>query len=236
MPKGKKKKGKGGGKSGGDRMVLKQLVTSHPGAAKADVNDVPEDYTSAPQNFNLVQHPPKNMRKQIHWIEGTSRTQFSTSAIGAVVENNLVLTFSAIPDSASYVAVFDQYCMYAAVMRLMLQTPVMVSTTVPGRLHTALDFDNVNNIGSENAIQQFSTCNTTELVGGKAVERVIKPTLAPAIWAGGAFSGYGVSRMWLNSSAPGIPHYGFRVLHAGGNVALTIDVIITYIVGLRNNI
>jgi len=235
MPKGKRSKGQGKQSSGSRELA--DLVQNHPSAARADVVTVRDDLKSGPMDFRLVQNPPRNFLRMVHWIQSTLRNTFTTSSIGAVVEANQAFSLQGnVGDYASYAQVFDQYCVHSAVVRVAMQFSSNSLTGTQGRLHTALDFDNVSNLASETAIQEFGTCQSMELTGGKAVERVIKPTMAPAVWAGGAFSGYGVARMWLNCSTPNVPHYGIRVLTANSNAPYSVDVFVTVIVGFRNNV
>jgi len=237
MPKSKKsKKGNPQGRNGSGSSALSQLVATHPAAARGDVIRTAMDEMEGPMDFRLVQNPPRNFLRAIHWIQSTVLSSVTTSNIGAVVEANQAFSLQGnVSDYANYAAVFDQYCIHSAVVRIIVNGTLSGSIT-PGRLHTALDFDNVSNLGSETTIQQYSTCISCEINTAKAVERVVKPCMAPAVWAGGAFSGYAVARSWLNASSTNVPHYGIRVLTAGGGNTTKCDIYVTVIVGFRNNI
>jgi len=225
-----------GNRRGRGGQPLPQLVASHHSAARGDVVTVPEDNTLSPASWLLTQNPPRNFMKAIHWIQATFKDTVLTSAIGAVVEKNQSFTFSQVPDYLSYTAVFDQYCIHSACVRIMLQAQAIGTAITVGRLITAIDFDNVGNLASETALEAYASASVVEGVPGKSVERVVKPTVAPALWAGGAFSGYGIARQWVNSSNPGVPHYGVRVMTAAASSALAYDIIVTVVIGLRNNI
>lgn len=235
MPKNNRRRG-GRNRNVGDRSI-RQLITSHPAAARGDVVVDSEDLSAGPMDFRLVQNPPRNFLRQIHWVQSQTRSSVTFNATGLVVEANQSFSLSSnVTDFTSFVAVFDQYCIHSAVVRIVPNFGALSTTVSTARIHTALDFDNVNNVTTENAIQQFSTCITVEATPGKAVERVVKPCMAPAVWAGGAFSGYAVARMWLNSSTATVPHYGVRILTAGASASLLCDIFVTVIVGFRNNI
>jgi hypothetical protein len=236
MPRQKKRNGPSK-RNGATDMVLAQLVRDHHAATRADVLTVPADYKNNIRNWSLRQSPPKNFVRAVHWITSTIRGSFSTNTTGVPVEANQSFILNQnVSDYSSYASVFDQYCIHSAVVRLTPQASTGGSNQTYGRLITALDYDNVANLGSETLLLQYNTAVETELVIGKSMERAVRPALAPALWSGGAFSGYGVSRMWLNSTSTGVPHYGVRIMVVGAGNQIAMDYIVTVIVGFRNDI
>jgi len=135
-------------------------------------------------------------------------------------------------------SIYDQYCIYAAVVRI---TPEIVSgSTYAGRIVSAIDYDNITNLGSFASIANFSNALVQTVVPGMSMERYVKPCVAPAIYDTGSatFTGYGTGRVWLDSASGTVPWFGLRfgVSNAGTLFSYTIDITTTIVAGFRNSI
>jgi hypothetical protein len=235
MPKRSRRKGPKRG--GGSDKVLVELLRDHHAASKADVLSVPADFKNNIRNWALRQDPPRNFMRAVHWIQSSIRGSFSTNTTGTPVESNLSFSLNQnLNDYTNYAAIFDQYCIHSAIVRVTPQLSTGGSNQVYGRIITALDYDNVANLGSEATLLQYNSAVESELIIGRSMERLVRPAMAPATWSGGAFSGYGVSRMWLNSTSTGVPHYGIRVMVSGASNQIAVDYIVTVMFGFRNNL
>lgn len=224
-------------RKGNSDQTLSILSASHPGAGRGDLVTVSSDLRSSVRNWNLTQNPPKNFLTMIHWVQSTIKTAFNTNNTGAVVELNQNFSLATnINNYTSYAAVFDQYCIHSASVRVMSSLAGASASLIFGRLITAIDYDNTTPLTSEAVLLQYGTANSTEIIPGKSYQRVVKPACAPAVFSAGAFSGYGVSRAWLNSTTAAVPHYGVRLMVVGSANTSTLDVEVTVIAGFRNNL
>jgi len=229
---------------GGANTVDSQFVNSLHASSSADVNFPRSDLMVRQPSWSLTQSPPRNFKTQIFWVEEAYQTSFALSAAGSVVEANQVFALNQFPGASSMANLFDQFCIYSAMIRVIpeftLANASSVVGTTYGRIWTALDWDSVGPISTENAIQQYSTARAAEITGGKSYERFVKPTCALVTGSsnGTTATGIAMSRMWLNSSNTGTPHFGIRILTAGNNstTAPVMIVEVTCIIGLRNSI
>jgi hypothetical protein len=201
-------------------------------------NLVASDLVSRPQNFNIVQSPPKNFFTQTYWTQ-LSVNFIQASSTSAIVENNISITINGFPGAAAYLATFDQYCIYSSTVNFAyLQENSAVTSSVQNvRVHTALDYDNVANIGL-NSLTSYSTYSVTELSPNTSVIRYVKPCVSDSLIAGSSpQAGSGIQRRWIDSAFNNITHYGVRCIF--GITALSvvsIDEGISIVVGFRNGI
>jgi len=205
----------------------------------ADVHEVPEDLRRRQGNWLIGNiRPPKNFLDQIHWVQSSSRYSVSVAGSGAVTESNQSFSlYNNVNDYASYTSVFDQFCIWAA--HVAVVCPVVVaapnsSSANLGRVLTAIDYDNVTNLGSENSLLEFNSVSVSSILPGRSHERVVKPAVDISLYS----SSYGVGRVWVDSASYTTPHYGIRVMTVGANTSYTngLDIIVTLIVGFRNNV
>lgn len=213
-----------------------ELVRSSRTAGSAVTNFPAEDMLRSAPNMLLTQTPPKNIRGQIHWVQA-QYVRVNSLSSSANSEINYSFALSDIANVVGFTGFFDQYCIYAVVITVQCNDVGVSASTETGRGYTAIDYDNVNNIGSEAAIQAYGTCVTWIPGGGSVQQRLIKPCVAPAYYNTGAvFTGFGVGRCWIDSASPSVPHYGYRSYYAANTVGgINLDHVITYVIGFRNN-
>jgi len=205
---------------------------------KANVLAPAIDYQQRQRSFQLVQSPPRNFRESILWVRGKFQAIISISN-SVPTENNFATTLSAFTDLAGLAGFFDQYCLYSHTCSITPSFEGAGSTLYNfGTCYTALDYDNVTNLGSADEIQAYNSCVTFEMTSGQSIQRFWKPCVAPAIYsASAAFAGYGVGRQWIDSSVTTVPHYGFRsyfISNTVSGMSVTFDV--DGVIGFRNNI
>jgi hypothetical protein len=212
------------------------LVRSSRETSTASVNFPREDMLRSNPSFVLTQTPPRNIRGLIHWIQTLNSASLSVSG-GADTESNFAVLLSDWIGATALAAHFDQYCIYAVTASW---TPNLgaasVLDTTYGSLTTALDYDNVSNVGSVANLQEYGTALTVQLLPGQSTQRLLKPCVAPGVYGGSSIVQYGVGRCWLDSAGTGIPHYGFRAYFTGASSsAFTVTLTRTAIIGFRNN-
>jgi len=196
-----------------------------------------QDFTRRMPSWLLSQSPPRAIRNQIYWVQGKVQNTLAIST-SAPTESNYSFQFSDLTDLVGLSAYFDQYCVYSVTMNITPDYEGAGSTLYTfGSVCTAIDYDNNATIGSFAKVESFSSAVVCELNTGQSLQRYVKPCVAPAIYnSGAAFSGYGVSRAWVDSSSTSVPHYGLRTIFISNTVSgLSVTFDANYIIGLRNN-
>jgi hypothetical protein len=224
--------------SSGSSAVDSEFIRSHM-LTGTTTTVVKSDLVSKPQNFNIVQSPPRNLFTQTFWVQLSADNNFGSST-SAITEFNLPFTLSTLPGAGVYLAAFDQYCIYSVIVTYAyLQENSAVTSSVQNvRIHSALDYDNVTNLGSITALQGFSTYSVSELAPNTSMIRFLKPCLATSLAAGTTNTvGAGIQRSWVDSAFPAISHYGFRsILGITQLSSVSVTLGVTAIVGFRNGI
>jgi hypothetical protein len=224
-----------GRKRGAPKVTSSSLLTNHHIGGSAGRVRVPEDLTRKPTSFLLTQTPPKNVRNLIHWFEVTLLNTTLTVSNTSTTEYNQSFSLSGLSNVSAYTALFDQYCIHSVLVSFAITSSADYFSGTQGRVTTALDFDNISNIGSESTLQQYSSATTNEVTPGLSIERYVKPTVKGYVSAGsGAYAGV-PERVWLDCTLPTIQHYGVRSFWAGNSESsLTVDIINVMLIGMRN--
>jgi hypothetical protein len=208
--------GGGRGSGGGGKMLRTN---------KRDLSAKPRD------NFKVPSSVPRNIQNRLIWaVFKTDLTDIAFNA-AAIVENNYSFQINNIAGTSNYTSTYDQYCL--------VQGSVTFSSTLPpgqvtgvGTLHSALDFDNVTNIGSIQALDNFSSSQTDMMSPGRTIVRSIRPCCK--LNAAGTNSVVPM-RCWIDCSATGIAHFGIRtVLDIAG--AYNLHILQTVWIAFRNEI
>lgn len=195
------------------------------------------DFERRPPSWLLNQTPPRSLRNQLIWVQG-KRQVVTTISNSAVTEANFSFNFGDLADLVGLAPFFDQYCIYSVTANVTPDFEGAGSTLYTfGACATAIDYDNVTNLGTFDKVEAFASAVVAELTPSQSLQRYIKPCVAPALFtSSAAFSGYGVQRMWIDSAITTVPHYGFRSIFISNTVSgLSVSFDFNYVVGLRNN-
>jgi hypothetical protein len=211
------------------------IAVSHPGVQSASrVRDI-QDY----QRSNLstlispTMKPPLDIPKKVHWFQcSVLLAQGQSISTTAPTELNYHFTITDVIDAGPAIqGLFDQYCIYAVVLNQVVSQVSTASNSL-GRVTTALDYDNVNALGSESLLLSYGSAQTIEVVPGLGIQRFIKPCVDPVIYS----VQNGVGRLWIDSASTPY-HYGIRSYWAGNTSSnLLVDTLCTYVICARNNI
>jgi hypothetical protein len=189
---------------------------------------VPEDLASAPRSWSFTQKPPKNFLGQTHWFQGTLTSTVNTGTTGPT-ETNQLFYLSLFDVGSGIAAAFDQYAFYCVTVTVTPGTNISIGTNP--RVWSAIDYDNVNNIGVA-GIQAFGSCTCTTLSNNSSVERFVKPCVDPSLYAGG----YGAGRFWVDSGSPTVQHFGVRLIFEPTNSNEGMNITIKAVIAARSNI
>jgi hypothetical protein len=218
------------------------IIRTHHSAAAGDVaSNLALDMRLKTISTAGVQRPPSNYRSMIYWAESSYEVNLSLPASGILGQNNLTFSANASPKLTNLTAQFDQYLIYAAVVRWFMDSTLNTAPAVSyGRICTAIDFDNANTLTSFGAFEDDSTAQVDTLIVGKSWERFLKPCVTPAIYNGSSsFSGFGVGRYWIDSASNAVPHFGLRTGVVGNpstTQAYNLVGVVTLIMGFRNSV
>jgi hypothetical protein len=205
--------------------VLRSLAQN---GSNSDDHFVGADLGFKPISVGFVASPPRNVLSQIYWVRQNTNSAFATSA-SALVESNLSFTNTLdLLQAANYNAVFDQYYLHSVMVTL--SNGSGAASAVLPEIFTAIDFDNISNLGSITAITAFETCNTAILAAGKSVTRLIKPCISTNTGTNTAI----VTRQWVNTTYTNVQFNGLRIIAAQTSVPTTIDVSISCLWAFRN--
>lgn len=209
------------------------LVEDSRSGPSAQVSFSRQDLLRAPRSWLLTQSPPKSFKNDIVWTQIQYGTTFTTNGSAAQTEVNQGFQLSSFANADGLKGYFDQYCIYAVTVSIGFSAAASYLGSGPnGNGYSAIDYDNVTNIGSGAgaAIQAFGTCENFVINEGNSHQRFIKPAVATTVYSGS----YAVGRVWLNSTYDTVPHYGFRsVFYTPTATSMSINVVA--IIGWRNN-
>lgn len=159
-------------------------------------------------------------------------------ALANCTSSTTLPTFTATPMSLSafdqanqFAALFDSYRIeeleYRYVPRVAVSDGQFGNC---GVFHSVIDKDDTTNLTTIPQALDYTTCKmwSPGQPNSNLVQRY-KPAVLPAIWAGGAFSGYSVgsSLIWLDTNNPGIPYYGVKTAWTVTSSILIMDLYIT---------
>lgn len=179
---------------------------------------------------------------RIAWdvVKIVSTINVSTSSI---VETNFVFQLAQNPQASSWASLFDQYAIPQASVSFQSLLPPG-SVTNGAEMVTALDFDSNANLGSLNAVGDYSTAEACYMGQGATVLRSVQPCLKVATSTSGSLAPTLTSYEWVDSAffnsgtgSNAAPlFYGVRSILALAPVAYQIVVVQTIWFCFRNQI
>lgn len=215
--------------------VLSAISAAHHSGVRANVLTSGTDLIVARQSWLLTQHPPKNFPRMIFWIQATVEWSFSVTS--ALTEANRTFQLSDVAGYTAYTGAFDQFCIYAVIQRY---TPGLGNalTAYAGEITTAIDLDNITNLGSYATLLSYGTSLTSEVIYGLSMERKILPCVStPLVNNTETITGYNVARNWIDSAYASTPHFGSRcIVSNSASTGYSFVVNQTYILGFRNTV
>ncbi len=149
--------------------------------------------------------------------------QNSATTLNAAVAFQL----SDVAGYTSWTSIFDQYRVKEVLLRfkarsnaVSVQNTAAPNSAVP-TAYIVRDLDDNSALTQVSDALQYDTCQTFN--GEEDCVVIYEPSVTPAIYSGGAFSGYGIQKAadgWLDVANPSIPHFGIK-LCVGGLTAST---------------
>lgn len=194
----------------------------------ADLKVRPPNPLSVPRSISGIQN---QVVRDVVKIQST----ITTSSSG-IVETNYSWSLNSHPQASSWQALFDQWCLYQVTTQFNSQL-APGSTTPACMFYSALDFDNSANVGSVAAIEDFSSAEAVMMFPQASTMRSVRPSPKMAVGAiSSAPSAAVTGPQWLDSSIPGIIHFGIRTVSDVSPSAQFITVTTTLWFAFRNSI
>lgn len=207
-------------------------------AVGGNTSTVPSDF-SIPSFPSNLPTPPKQIRNMVYWFYSTYEAIIQSSS--TTTENNYAPAVSnLLSNSQTLIASFDQYCIHSFTASFLPTPTSTTSTALMVPLYTAIDYDSINNQGLSYLVQ-MSSSHYESLTPTTTVTRYVEPCIAVAqqgqASGGGSITQFsGVSRSWIDSAFTNVPHYGLRTILEGSPTVFSVKVLITCLVGVRNNV
>lgn len=148
-----------------------------------------------------------------------------TAAVGSLVRAQTTDCFESyafcladVPNVASLAALFDQYRIEEIQLRFRSRSPglFVANSASPNyscpNLLAVVDRDDAAAATTILELQQYDNCQ--QISTQDSLDIILKPSITPSVFSGGAFSGYAVEEsgeMWLDVANTSIPHYGVKI-------------------------
>jgi len=210
-------------------------------AAEAGENHAnADDFIRKRSTYILTQRPPRSLGNQIFWVKFSVSSTHVLNNLAPPNENNSLFNIASLPGSTNYLTVFDQYCIYSIciVSSFGLNNNVGTGSTTIIQ-HSAIDYDNVNAIGSLALLQGYESYGTGLLTSysAKTSSRSFYPCLAPLSVNPTLPAAALVARSWVDSGFNDVPHYGVRYMYelSAAGTTYYVDNCTTVICGFRNS-
>jgi hypothetical protein len=169
---------------------------------------------SMPQNTMTV-------RQAVNTFNTSSSVNYSgtfpqiTATAGSNLYPVIAFEYQDLPQAGSFAGIFDQY-KFEEVELILTPTSSVADlhgaaspNQVNPQVYAVMDFDDSTALGSFSAALQYD--NAIQFDGTQGLHVRIKPAVDPALWAGGAFSGYAVEEAaWIDINSNSVPHYGIK--------------------------
>jgi hypothetical protein len=214
--------------SSSDRWIL----DSDPGAVRALRQTSPLDLVIKPPIMTFRATPPVGFEKKPYFFKKQVSTTFTVASTGFSA-SALTFQLTDIADLVTLAGLFDQYCLFAVVVRF---DPICSSASINGVLSSVIDFDNAAVPANAAVLQGYSTFMSMNVLPGSCQERMVKVCSTPLVYNGVGTSGFMVGQNWVDCVNTGVPHYGIRFGVDTNTSAYTIAIKSTYYVAFRNNI
>jgi len=222
--------GRGKGSNTGDptswftNLVDRGLAMSDGSAITMQDREEKRNNSSAPPAVI-----PRNFTRQGHWLKSSTLITTLVSAAAVETPYSTYCQLSQVNNYTNYAAVYDQYCIVAAIFRIRsLQAQSSSSLANPGLLLTCIDHDDAGTLTAAQ-IREYPSCLETLFTTGQV--RVVEPRFAVAAYSG-TFASYANMRGYIDCSSPNVQHYGLKTTVTAStyntSAEFTVDLIIHF--------
>jgi len=189
------------------------------------------DVRVRPLTTRIPPRVPRSVPNQVVWdvVKVPSVITVPTSGI---TEVNFQASLSSHPQSSSWTALFDQWCIPQFSVTFESQY-MSNSVSPPAYITTGIDFDNVTALGSTAALEDYSTANNVVMSQAVRFTRSVRPCTKIA---GASGTAQAVGRVWIDSAVPGVNWFGIRSITNSSGTTYPISAFLTIWFVFRNQI
>jgi len=118
-----------------------------------------------------------------------------------------------VPNNSEFTNLFDQYrfdCVIIHFRSLNNFNSISLSTFIPPRLYTVIDYDDNTNPSGLIDLRQYQSLIETRF--DRDIKRIVRPRYSVEIYNGTTASPSGISvrKQWIDVGDPNIPHFGVK--------------------------
>jgi len=163
------------------------------------------------------------------------------SSTTTAVQREYTFRLSDLPQSGTFVALYDQYCISKVVCHFwpVQQLPSdSVSVNRGMRAYFVRDYDDAGTLTNINAYMEYQNCKVRS--AGVKTTIVLRPRVSREIYRSATQTAYGASsgNQWIDCGYSDVPHYGVKVaiegIPSGSTMAMGFRPIFVYYVKFRN--
>jgi len=174
----------------------------------------------------------------------TQGSYIAQATDSTLVFGSMAFSLQDLDQVTTFTALFDQYRIDRVIVQIKSRNPTAnfntssVANATPPSTYWVIDRDDSTTPTTLAAMRQYDNCQEAQY--NDHVEIDLQPSVTPAIYAAGAFSGYAVCRtgVWLDVANVSIPHYGVKFgiteLSATASSTYYWDLEFIYYVSFRN--
>jgi len=174
---------------------------------------------------------------------GATTIPFVQASNAAITGVSMAFSLQDVAQVTSFTGLFDQYRFDKVELKFVPQsTSINLSQTASPNnsnptIMAVLDFDDATAPTTISQIQQYD--NVQAAIYGEGLHLQVRPSITPAVYASGAFSGYQVRRAtWIDCANTAVAHYGVKAiiteLSALSTQTVVWDVYVKYYLSFRN--
>jgi len=146
----------------------------------------------------------------------TQMSYIAQATPGALVFGAMAFSLQDLDQVTSFTSLFDQYRIDRVIVQVKTHNNFSsfntssAANSAPPTTFWVIDRDDSNALTTLAQARQYD--NVQDACLTDHVEIDLEPSVTPAIYAAGAFSGYGITRtgVWLDCNNVSIPHYGVK--------------------------
>lgn len=197
-------------------MTRQMSLLSNDGKCFSNYADLPRQRDSENRTFSMVQT--------------VVNTAFITSSVALNTYNVKQFQFNDIDQYSSLALVFDQYRI-AAIEVYLTESGANANLSNDGKLTSVIDFDDVTVL---TGTQAYDYSNAVTTSGASGHYRHFIPHVAVAAYSGAFTSFANQPAPWIDTSSPGVAHYGLKTMITPTSTVKTIDLVYRLHVQLRS--
>jgi len=146
----------------------------------------------------------------------TQPTYIAQASAATLVFGSMAFSLQDLDQVTSLTAIFDQYRIDRVIVQIKSLNPSAnfntssAANSATPTVYWVVDRDDSTTPTTTAQLREYDNVQVAESYDN--VEIDLQPSVTPAIYASGAFSGYGVTRtgVWLDCANVSIPHYGVK--------------------------